>query len=118
MSNERRKTNRILLKSKANITFGGKSYMGTIQDASEQGVQYLLTLLSDVSSDFVPDRKSDLVLKDPSGKEHKLNCEVKWYIRGKGKDKSLTLGMKITNPPPKYKELIASLTDGTDKKPA
>ena len=46
-----------------------------------------------------------------AGKQYKLNCEIKWYRRGKGSDKSLTLGMKIANPPSKYTELIASLTD-------
>ena len=93
------------------MKFAGKSYVGTIQDVSEQGVQYILTSFAEVSSDFVPERKNDLVLKDPSGKKYNLKCEVKWYVRGKGKDKSVTLGMKISNPPPKYKELIASLTD-------
>ena len=112
MNNERRNSKRIPFKSNADITFAGKSYMGMIQDISEQGVQYLLTSLPDVSRDFVPERKNDLILKDSSGKKYKLQCEVKWYVRGKGKDKSMTLGMKISNPPPKYKELIASLTNG------
>ncbi len=110
MSKERRKSKRIPFKSNADITFAGKSYLGSIQDISEQGVQYILTSLSEVSSDFIPERKSDLILKTPSGKKYKLKCEVKWYVRGK--DKSMTLGMKISNPPPKYKELIASLTNG------
>jgi len=112
MNNERRNSKRIPFKSNADITFAGKSYMGTIQDISEQGVQYLLTSLPDVSKDFVPERKNDLILKDPSGKKYKLQCEVKWYVRGKGKDNSMTIGMKISNPPPKYKELIASLKNG------
>ncbi len=112
MSNERRKSKRILFVSNADMKFAGKSYVGTIQDVSEEGVQYILTSFPEVSSDFVPERKNDLVLKDPAGKQYKLKCEVKWYIKGKGKDKSLTMGMKISNPPPKYKELIASLTNG------
>jgi hypothetical protein len=111
MSKERRQSKRIPFKSNADITFAGKSYLGSIQDISEQGVQYILTSLSDVSSDFIPERNSDLILKDPSGKKYKLKCEVKWYVRGKGKDKSMKLGMKIPNPPSKYKELIASLTN-------
>ena len=112
MSDERRKLKRIPFVSNADMKFAGKSYVGTIQDVSEQGVQYILTSLLEVSSDFVPERKSDLILQDSSGKKYKLKCEVKWYIKGKGKDKSVTLGMKISNPPPKYKELIASLTNG------
>ena len=115
MSDERRKSKRIAFKSNADMKFAGKSYVGTIQDVSEGGVQYILTSFLEVSSDFIPERKNDLVLKDPSGKKYKLQCEVKWYVRGKGKDKSMTLGLKISNPPPKYKELIASLTNG--KKP-
>lgn len=113
MNNERRKSKRIPCRAKASIIHsGGKSYSGSIQNISEEGVEYLLTSLPDVSSDFVPDKAIDLVLKDSSGKEYKLNCEVKWYLRGKGSDKSLTLGIKITDPPPKYTELIDSLTDG------
>ena len=114
MSKEQRKAKRVPFRSNADITFAGKSYQGTIQDVSEEGVQYLLTSLPDVSSEFIPERNSALILKGPSGKKYKLSCEVKWYLRGKGKDKSLTLGMKIKTPPTKYKELIDSLTDGED----
>ena len=115
MSNERRKTKRVPFKSNADIIFAGKSYIGAVQDASEQGVQYLLTSLPDVSSDFVPESKTELVLKDPSGKKYKLKCEVKWYLRGKGSDNSITMGMRISDPPSKYRELIASLTESKDK---
>lgn len=111
MGSERRATKRIPFKSNADITFAGKSYKGAIQDVSEEGVKYLLTSIPEMSSDYIPEKVMDLVLKDPSGKQYKLNCEIKWYRRGKGSDKSLTLGMKIANPPSKYTELIASLTD-------
>ena len=115
MSNERRKKKRVPLKLNANIISAGKSYKGEIQEVSEQGLQYILNSLLEVASDFVPEKTSDLVLKDPSGKKYKLRCEVQWYLRGKGSDKSLTLGMKITDPTSKYKELIASLTTGKKK---
>ena len=112
MSKERRNSRRVRFGTSASIVFSGKSYAGSIQNVSEQGLQYILTSLPEVASDFVPEKTSDLVLKDPSGKKYKLRCEVQWYLRGKGSDKSLTLGMKITDPTSKYKELIASLTDG------
>ena len=118
MSKERRKAKRVPFRSNADITFAGKSYMGAIQDVSEEGIQYLLTSFPEVSSDFVPEKAMDLVLKDPSGKKFKLSCEVKWYLKGKDGDTSLTMGMKITNPPLRYKELINSLINGEDKKQA
>lgn len=112
MNKERRRSKRVPFISNADITLAGRSYIGSIKDVSEEGVQYLLALLPEVSNDFVPGSMNELVIKDPSGKKYKLNCEVKWYLRGKGTDRSLTLGMEIKNPPPKYRELIASLTMG------
>ena len=74
-----------------------------------------MTSFSEVSSDFVPEKAMDLVLNDTSGRKYKLSCEVKWYLRGKGSDKSLTIGIKITDPPSKYKKLIASLIGSKNK---
>jgi hypothetical protein len=112
MKKERRKFKRVPFSSDASIISAGKSYAGSIQNLSEEGAEYLLTSIREVSKDFIPEKAVSLVLKDPSGKQYKLNCEVKWYLRDKGKNNSLTLGIKITNPPPKYRELIASLTTG------
>lgn len=110
MAKERRKSKRVPFISVASIVSAGRSYEGSIQNLSEEGVEYLLTSIKKVSKDFIPEKAVSLVLKDPSGKKYKLNCEVKWYLRAKGSSTSLTLGMKINNPPPRYRELIASLT--------
>lgn len=116
MGKERRKKKRVPFKSNASIVHsGGKYYAGSTQNVSEEGLEYLLTSLPDVSSDFIPEKEIDMVMYDPSGKQYKLYCEVKWYLRGNDSDSPLTLGMKIMDPPPRYKELISTLTNEKDK---
>lgn len=118
MSKNRRRSERIPFSASANIVSEGKSYSGSIQNMSEEGVGYLLTKLPEMTNDFVPQKNIDLVIQDPSGKKYKLNCEVKWYLRGKGRDHSLTLGMQVIDPPPKYKELIASISNRKNSRSA
>lgn len=115
MSKERRRSKRMHFAAKADIISSGRSFAGSIKDVSEGGAGYILTSIPEVSAEFVPDKTLGLVLKDPSGREYKMECELKWYRRGKGRDKSMTFGMKVKNPTPKYKELIDSLMDGEDK---
>ena len=111
MRRERRRSKRIPFTAKADIISSGRSFPGFIQDVSEEGVLYILSSVPEVSAEFVPDKHLGLVLKDPSGKECRMECELKWYTRGKGSDRSMTFGMMVNDPPPNYKELIDSLKE-------
>ena len=68
MGIERRKIKRVLLDSTASIVDAGNSYIGTIKNISEDGIEYLLTSLPNVSSEFIPGKAISLILNDLSGK--------------------------------------------------
>ncbi len=85
---------------------------GSVENVSEDGVEYILSSLIDTSKDFVPDKIIDLNFETPSGDIINVQCEVKWFFRAAPDDKDLTLGMKIIDPPYEYKKLIRTLDTG------
>ena len=108
---ERRRSKRLTYNLNAKVRSGGFTYDGSIENVSEGGVEYLLTSLDHTTDDFKPDKIIELNFETPSGKVIALTCEVKWFLKSTRGNKKLTLGMKITNPPIAYKELIASLAE-------
>ncbi len=93
----------------AKIISGGKTYDGYIKNVSEGGVVYLMTFSIQVSEDFTPETIIELYFQIPSGETLHLYCEVKWFLKASLDDKTLNLGMKIIDPPPKYIEFIKTL---------
>ncbi len=109
---ERRRSERITYNLEANVIFAGNTFVGSIANVSEDGVEYLLTSLPDMTEDFTPDKIIDLNFRAPTGETINLKCEVKWFHRTSPNDKSLTLGMRIINPPSEYTALLNSLNSG------
>jgi hypothetical protein len=106
---DKRQSNRVICNLNANIISGGKSCGGFIDNVSEDGIEYLITSAIKSSIDFVPEKMITLSFQTPAGKKLNLDCEVKWYIRTAPDDETLTLGMKILNPPATYYEFIQNI---------
>ncbi len=110
---ERRRAERITYNLDANIISSGNTFTGSIENVSEDGVEYILTSLLDTSKDFTPDKIITLNFRAPTGETINLKCEVKWFARTSPNDNaSLTMGMRIINPPSEYTTLINSLNAG------
>ncbi len=107
---ERRLSKRISAYINANVFSGGKTYDGSIENVSEEGVEYLMTSLIEAPKNFTPEKIIVLNFQIPSGETLNLYCEVKWFLRTPPFNKKLTLGMKIIDPPPTYKEFVKTLT--------
>ena len=106
---DKRQSNRVICNLNANIISGGKSCGGFIDNVSEDGIEYLITSAIKSSIDFVPEKMITLSFQTPSGKKVNLDCEVKWYLRTAPDDETMTLGMKILNPPATYHEFIQNI---------
>ena len=108
---ERRKSERLPFSSGASIVFRDRSYAGAIENISEDGVEYLVTSTIQTTEDLTPEKLIELNFQTPSGSNISLKCEVKWFLRTPGDGKTLTLGMKIIDPPAEYRELIKDLNN-------
>jgi hypothetical protein len=110
---EKRRHRRIKLNLNAKIISQGHAYAGLTENVSEGGLEYLITSSFEVTENFALKKNIDLLLQIPSGETLTLSCEVRWFLRPSVLNTTLTLGLKILNPPPPYKEFIHSLnTDG------
>jgi hypothetical protein len=106
---ERRLFKRIPLNLKAKIICDGKAYDGFIKNVSETGIGYLVTSSVHISSEFIPTKIIELNFQIPLGETLNLICEIIWFLRTSPDAKILTLGMRIIDPPPAYKEFIKNL---------
>lgn len=106
---DKRLSNRIICNLNANIISGGTSCGGFIDNISEDGVEYLMTSAIKSAKDFIPERLITLNFQTPSGKMLYLDCEVKWYLRTAPDDETLTVGMKILDPPSEYQEFLQDI---------
>jgi hypothetical protein len=109
---ERRRFYRIPVKLKANIICGGKTYAGFIKNVSESGLGYLITSVVETPEDFKLKKIVQVSFQVPSDEMLNLKCEIIWFLRTPFDDKTLTLGMKIIDPPPEYKEFVKNLYVG------
>ena len=115
----RKLTARTPVNVKAQIISNGETYPGFIQNVSEDGIGYLIESVFEVYKDFAPQKMLQVNLRIPSGETLNLHCEIIWCSRKTPEDKSLTIGLKIINPPQKYKKLAKKLkTDYVRKKRA
>jgi hypothetical protein len=106
---ERRHSERISIHLNAHIFSNGKTYSGFIENVSEEGIEYLTTFLTQAPKNFTPNKIITLSFQIPSGETINLYCEVKWLLRTSPHEDSLTLGMKIIDPPQEYEEFLKSL---------
>lgn len=95
----------------ADLFSGGNSYAGFIGNLSELGL-YVETAPTKTSLDLVPGTTLDLEFQHPSGEALILHCKVHWLQTRGTHLHGLTnnIGMKIIDPPLKYKEFFKSLT--------
>jgi hypothetical protein len=103
---EKRHSERLLCHLKAKIISAGKTFDGFIENVSEEGLEYLISSLIQVPEDFTPEKMIKLIFQNHSGETINLTCEAKWFLRSSPDSKTLTVGMKIINPPQEYRELI------------
>lgn len=106
---DRRAYKRIPVNLNAKIIINGKTYIGIIKNVSEEGVEYFITTSIEVSEDFTLKKIIELNFQIPSGELLNLICEMNWFLRASLYDKTLTLGMKIIDPPIRYKEFVNTL---------
>jgi hypothetical protein len=100
---ERRQTKRIPVNLSAKIISEDNVFDGIIENMSEDGLEYFMTSFVKVSGNFIPARSIKLNFQIPSGEMLDLNCELIWFLETSPEEK--LLGMKVLNPPLKYKEM-------------
>jgi hypothetical protein len=101
---------------KGNIYSGGKTYAGIIEYIPNDSMEYIISSSIKVSKDFTPPQIVQLSFLSPSGDLLNVTCNVLYFLRSESKDKRLTMGMKVLNPPPQYLEFIDTLKPGELRK--
>ena len=100
------------------ITSGFRSYLGFIENVSEEGLAYIrvdrdtftLTL-----KEFIPEKIINIILVVSDGVTLSLNCQIKWSSLLSSPwplpddYPTLGIGLKIINPPLKYREYLETL---------
>ena len=100
---------RIPVRLEAYIFSGNKTYLGFIENVSEGGFQYLVISSVQTPQEFNPEKILQIYFQLPSGETLKLFCDVKWHIHNPPDNKTLTLGVEVLDPDPKFKEFIKTL---------
>ena len=106
---EKRKSRRIPVRLEAFILTGEKTYMGSIENVSEDGFEYLVESPIMVPEDFHYEKTVEIYFQIPSGEAVHMYCTVKWLSKRSSVDDPLTIGVKITVPSPKFSGLIQTL---------
>ena len=96
----------------SNIYSEGKKYSGIIEHISNEATEYTISSSIMDSKDFTPPQIIQLSFLSPLGSSLNLTCNVICFSRSESKDKTLTMGMKVLNPPPQYMEFIETLKPG------
>ena len=100
------------------ITTGFRNYLGFIENVSEEGLAYIRVerdTFTHTLKEFVPEKIINIILVVSDGETLNLNCQIKWSSLLSSpwpipEDyPTLGIGMKIINPPVKYKEYLKTL---------
>ncbi len=75
-------------------------------------MEYIISSSIKAAKDFTPPQIIQLSFLSPSGNSLNLTCNVICFLRSESEDTSLTMGMKVLNPPPQYLEFIKTLQPG------
>ena len=105
-------TDKLRVNLNGNIYSEGKTYAGNIEYISNEGMEYIISSLIKVAKDFTPPKIMQLSFLTPLGSSLNLTCNVICFSRSEPEDKTLTIGMKVLNPPPQYMEFIDTLKPG------
>ncbi len=95
-----------------NVYSEGKIYPGIIEYISNEGMEYMISSSIQVSKDFTPPQIIQLNILTPLGNWLNLTCNVICFLRSEPEDKTLTMGMKVLNPPPQCMEFIETAKPG------
>jgi hypothetical protein len=106
---EKRTSERVPYSFDTKITAAGKTFDGSIENVSKDGIEYLMTTIIENPKDFIPNEIVEIDFQISSGEMLKLKCQLKWYLEIDPHDKKLLLGMKIMNPDHKYEEFLSNL---------
>ncbi|RJR15381.1 MAG: PilZ domain-containing protein [Nitrospiraceae bacterium] len=106
---EKRHHRRIPVRLEAFILTDDKTYMGSIENISENGFEYLVHSSIKAPEDFHYEKTVEIYFQVPSGEAVNMLCTVKWLSKSPSPDKPLSIGIKIAEPSPKFKGLIQAL---------
>lgn len=106
---EKRHSKRIPVRFEAYILTGEKTYMGSVENVSEDGFEYLVHSSVKAPEDFHYENRVEIYFQIPSGEAVNMFCTVKWLSKNPSAEKPLTIGIKIAEHSPKFKGLIQTL---------
>jgi hypothetical protein len=103
---EKRRSERKSISLNAELAGEGISCSGVVENICEYGL-HLITASKNHSSSFIPEETFELKVKNASGTEACLHCEVRWVHINKTPIHGLTyrMGMEVLKQPPEYNEV-------------
>ena len=111
---EKRSAKRHLIGFKGELLYGGKSYFGSVENISEDGLNIIAYPLNRVI-DFNSGTELELKFQFLSGEVVYLRCEVKWLYKTPPHGLMFSIGTKIIESSLEYKEFLKSLSLKTRK---
>lgn len=106
---EKRRSERKQIHLKAERISGDTSYAVFIENISEHGIN-IITAPAETGTAFIPGAPLDLKFQLSSGEIIGLNCTVIWSYQNTPPDElTSSIGMKITDPPLRYRDFVKSL---------
>lgn len=96
------------------VSSNGKSYAGFIHDVSEEGLAFETYYFASTLTKISTKKIIKLTVKIPSGEMLNINCEIIWSSKHSPLHllQNYTIhkiGMRIVDPPSKYKEYVKEL---------
>lgn len=107
--NDKRGHERIIVRLKAVLTFEDISYVGMIENISENGF-YMISLPIKNQIEFSPGSIHEMRIRTESGTSLFLHCKVQWAYKTPPYGVTNSVGMEILNPTPAYTEFLSTLT--------
>jgi hypothetical protein len=108
MNMEKRRFTRYFTFLQSVIISEGKSYASSVENVSEEGLACKMSTFAQALIGLFPDKLIKLIISTPTGDTINLNCKIKWGVVPCN-DEKLCMGMKIIDPPEKYKEYVKTL---------
>ena len=107
---EKRRSQRTVISSKAELILGDKNYSGLVANVSEKGIFIIITAPDKTTIDFAPETTVELKFELPSGEILNLHSKIKWSYKTLSNHITYSIGMEIIEPPLKYKEFLETLS--------
>ena len=90
------------------VSSDAANYTGFIKNASEEGLAYETYSFASTLKKLSTKKVVNIMLKMPSGEILNLNCAIKWSSEHSPWS-LFKMGMKIIDPPLKYREYVKTL---------